>query len=306
MGSDGKAKETEVWKINKVQLIYDTSEMTHFISAYNPGKHTASTHHLSALVTPAGRSFVCSAQQTLTLISSDHQKGITGASSPQKGASQQSERPGTRSGEPIVRIAPDMRIRKRRASHALLNYDRPLKRICPSPRRSPPLTAPSLLLDASRGAQATSPLLRSLKVVVSSADPSVTHGLSVLEHVVLSDAVRVKWLFTAVSVTLPFIVLVIYGPFLQRRNKSGSRGASLTLLSEQNQCFSLCRRFSSPAAYKCITDQREQLEQTLPLVLGLILGLIIVITISVYHFHLKLSAVQQPQLPRDRSLYKNM
>lgn len=63
---------------------------------------------------------------------------------------------------------------------------------------------------------------------------------------------------------------------------------------------------SSPAAYKCMTDQREQLEQTLPLVLGLILGLIIVITISVYHFHLKLTAQQQPQLPRDRSLYKNM
>lgn len=41
------------------------------------GKHTASTHRLSALVTPAGRSYVCTAQQTLTLISSDHQKGIT-------------------------------------------------------------------------------------------------------------------------------------------------------------------------------------------------------------------------------------
>lgn len=41
------------------------------------GKHTASTHRLSALVTPAGRSFVCLAQQTLTLISSDHQKGVT-------------------------------------------------------------------------------------------------------------------------------------------------------------------------------------------------------------------------------------
>lgn len=41
------------------------------------GKHTASTHRLSALVTPAGRSFVCTAQQTLTLISSDHQKGVT-------------------------------------------------------------------------------------------------------------------------------------------------------------------------------------------------------------------------------------
>lgn len=41
------------------------------------GKHTASTHRLSALVTPAGRSYVCAAQQTLTLISTDHQKGVT-------------------------------------------------------------------------------------------------------------------------------------------------------------------------------------------------------------------------------------
>ncbi|XP_043074600.1 lysosome-associated membrane glycoprotein 5 isoform X1 [Puntigrus tetrazona] len=157
MGSDGKAKETEVWKINKVQLVYDTSETTHFINAYNPGKHTASTHRLSALVTPAGRSFVCAAQQTLTLISSDHQKGIT-----------------------------------------------------------------------------------------------------------------------------------------------------VSIYDIQIQPFDIKSDFVFSEPYKCITDQREQLEQTLPLVLGLILGLIIVITISVYHFHLKLSASQQPQLPRDRSLYKNM
>lgn len=59
------------------------------------------------------------------------------------------------------------------------------------------------------------------------------------------------------------------------------------------------------AAYKCITDQRERLEETLPLILGFILALIIVITLTVYHFHLKLTA-NQPQLPRDRSMYKNM
>ncbi|XP_051510559.1 lysosome-associated membrane glycoprotein 5-like [Myxocyprinus asiaticus] len=157
MGSDGKAKETEVWKINKVQLVYDTSEKTHFINAYNPGKHTASTHHLSALVTPAGRSYVCAAQQTLTLISSDHQKGIT-----------------------------------------------------------------------------------------------------------------------------------------------------VSMYDIQIQPFDINSDFIFSEPYKCITDQREQLEQTLPLILGLILGLIIVITISVYHFHLKLTAQQQVQLPRDRSLYKNM
>lgn len=61
----------------------------------------------------------------------------------------------------------------------------------------------------------------------------------------------------------------------------------------------------SHAAYKCITDQRERLEETLPIVLGVILGLIIIITITIYHFHLKLTAAQ-PQLPRDRSMYKNM
>ncbi|XP_016096951.1 lysosome-associated membrane glycoprotein 5-like [Sinocyclocheilus grahami] len=71
--------------------------------------------------------------------------------------------------------------------------------------------------------------------------------------------------------------------------------------SESLQQFYLCALMC--VSYKCITDQREQLEQMLPLVLGLILGLIIVITVSVYHFHLKLSA---PQLPRDCSLYKNM
>ena len=59
------------------------------------------------------------------------------------------------------------------------------------------------------------------------------------------------------------------------------------------------------AAYKCITDQRERLEETLPLILSFILALIIVITVVVYHFHLKLTAVQ-PVLPRDRSMYKNM
>lgn len=156
MGSDGKSKEAEVWEMNKVQLVYDTSETTHFINAYNPGKRTASTHRLSALVTPAGRSYVCSAQQTLTMISSDHQKGIT-----------------------------------------------------------------------------------------------------------------------------------------------------VSIYDIQIQPFDISSDFVFSEPYKCITDQREQLEQMLPLVLGLILGLIIVIIISVYHFHLKLSA-QQPQLPRDRSLYKNM
>ncbi|XP_018599014.2 lysosome-associated membrane glycoprotein 5 isoform X1 [Scleropages formosus] len=168
------SKGNEVWKISKMQFVYDTSETTHFINAYNrewdasprpptgavtarvTGKHTASSHRLSALVTPAGRSYECMATQTLTLISSDHQKGVT----------------------------------------------------------------------------------------VSMADI-------------------------------------------------------------QMQPFDIKSDFMFSEAYKCITDQREQLEETLPLILGLILGLIIVITLSVYHLHQKMTA-HQPQLPRDRSMYKNM
>lgn len=61
----------------------------------------------------------------------------------------------------------------------------------------------------------------------------------------------------------------------------------------------------SLAEHKCLVDQREQLEETLPLVLGLILGLVIVITLGVYHLHLKMTA-SQVQIPRDRSDYKHM
>ncbi|KAM4530000.1 lysosome-associated membrane glycoprotein 5 [Fundulus diaphanus] len=151
-----REKSIEVWKINKIQFVYDTSETSHFINAYNPGKHTASTHRLSALVTPAGRSYVCTSQQTVTLISSDHQKGIT-----------------------------------------------------------------------------------------------------------------------------------------------------VSMYDAQIQPFDIASDFIFSEPYKCITDQREHLEETLPLILGLVLGLIIIITLTIYHFHLKLTA-NQPQLPRDRSMYKNM
>ncbi|XP_051909504.1 lysosome-associated membrane glycoprotein 5 [Hippocampus zosterae] len=153
-----RAKGAEVWKISKVQFVYDTSESTHFINAYNPGKRTASTHRLSALVTPAGHSYVCTAQQTLTLISSDHQKGVT-----------------------------------------------------------------------------------------------------------------------------------------------------VHMYDIQIQPFDMAADFVFSEPYKCITDQRERLEETLPLILGFILALIIIITLTIYHFHLKLSASNTPpQLPRDRSMYKNM
>ncbi|XP_033874179.2 lysosome-associated membrane glycoprotein 5-like [Acipenser ruthenus] len=145
-----------VWKINKIQFAYDTNEPSHFGNAFNPEKHTASSHRLSAFVTPAGRSYECQAQQTISLISSDHQKGVTISMSE-------------------VRIQP----------------------------------------------------------------------------------------------------------------------------------FDIKNDFMFSEAYKCITDQREQLEEMLPLILGIILALIIVITLGVYHIHQKMTA-NQVQLPTDRSQYKNM
>ncbi|KAF5924929.1 hypothetical protein HPG69_008603 [Diceros bicornis minor] len=65
------------WRLSKVQFVYDSSEKTHFKDAVSPGKHTANSHHLSALVTPAGKSYECQAQQTISLASSDLQKTVT-------------------------------------------------------------------------------------------------------------------------------------------------------------------------------------------------------------------------------------
>ncbi|XP_065592168.1 lysosome-associated membrane glycoprotein 5 [Cyrtonyx montezumae] len=144
------------WRLSRIQFAYDTSERTYFKDAVSPGKHTASSHRLSALVTPAGMSYECQAQQTISLISSDHQKSV---------------------------------------------------------------------------------------------------------QLLLSE-VRI-------------------------------------------QPFDITADFVFSEEHKCPVDQREQLEETLPLILGLILGLVIVITLCVYHIHHKLTA-NQVQIPRDRSQYKHM
>uniref|UniRef100_K7GE46 Lysosome-associated membrane glycoprotein 5 n=1 Tax=Pelodiscus sinensis TaxID=13735 RepID=K7GE46_PELSI len=144
------------WKMNKILFVYDTSEPTYFKDAVNPGKHTASSHHLSALVTPAGKSYECQAQQTISLTTSDHQRMV----------------------------------------------------------------------------------------------------------ILLLSEVRI-------------------------------------------QPFDISADFVFSEEHKCPVDEREQLEETLPLILGLILGLMIVITLCVYHIHHKLTA-NQVQIPRDRSQYKHM
>uniref|UniRef100_A0A2K5SHD9 Lysosome-associated membrane glycoprotein 5 n=1 Tax=Cebus imitator TaxID=2715852 RepID=A0A2K5SHD9_CEBIM len=150
-----KGPET-TWRLSKVQFVYDSSEKTHFKDAVSAGKHTANSHHLSALVTPAGKSYECQAQQTISLASSDLQKTVT----------------------------------------------------------------------------------------------------------MILSAVHIQ----------PFDIISDF------------------VFSEE---------------HKCPVDEREQLEETLPLILGLILGLVIVVTLAIYHVHHKMTA-NQVQIPRDRSQYKHM
>ncbi|XP_041036003.1 lysosome-associated membrane glycoprotein 5 [Carcharodon carcharias] len=150
-------RQDHYWKINKVQLVYDLSDSTRFKDAANSGKHTATSHRISLFVTPVGKSYKCEAQETISLISSDHQK--------------------------VVAI-----------------------------------------------------LLSQIHI----------------------------------------------------------------------QPFGIKRDFTFSEASKCVVDQQEQLEETLPLILGLTLGLLIVVILSVYHIHHKLTATSQVQIPRDRSEYKHM
>uniref|UniRef100_A0A8C9GBI3 Lysosome-associated membrane glycoprotein 5 n=1 Tax=Piliocolobus tephrosceles TaxID=591936 RepID=A0A8C9GBI3_9PRIM len=155
--SHNTSKGTEAtWRLSKVQFVYDSSEKTHFKDAVSAGKHTANSHHLSALVTPAGKSYECQAQQTISLASSDPQKMVT----------------------------------------------------------------------------------------------------------MILSAVHIQ----------PFDIISDF------------------VFSEE---------------HKCPVDEREQLEETLPLILGLILGLVIVVTLVIYHVHHKMTA-NQVQIPRDRSQYKHM
>nr|XP_004610985.1 unnamed protein product [Sorex araneus] len=144
------------WRLSKVQFVYDSSEKTHFKDAVRAGKHTANSHHLAALVTPAGKSYECQAQQTISLASSDPQKTVT-----------------------------------------------------------------------------------------------------------------------------------------------------MILSSVHIQPFDIISDFVFSEEHKCPVDEREQLEETLPLILGIILGLVIVVTLAIYHVHLKMTA-NQVQIPRDRSQYKHM
>ncbi|KAM4771684.1 lysosome-associated membrane glycoprotein 5 [Rhinophrynus dorsalis] len=80
----------------------------------------------------------------------------------------------------------------------------------------------------------------------------------------------------------------------------------ILFLSEVHiQPFDIQSDFVYSEEYKCPTDQRKQLEEALPLILGLTLGIAIVIILAVYHVHHKMTA-NQVQIPRDRSLYKHM
>ncbi|KAM5165541.1 lysosome-associated membrane glycoprotein 5 [Mantella aurantiaca] len=87
---------------------------------------------------------------------------------------------------------------------------------------------------------------------------------------------------------------------------SDQKKTVVLFLSEVHiQPFEINSDFVFSEEYRCLTDQRKQLEETLPLILGLTLGVAIVIILAVYHVHHKMTA-NQVQIPRDRSLYKHM
>ncbi|XP_055494915.1 lysosome-associated membrane glycoprotein 5 [Leucoraja erinacea] len=151
------AHQEHFWKVNEVQFVYDISESGPFKDSANPGRHTATSRHLHLFHTPLGKSYKCEAQETISVISSDHQK--------------------------VVAI----------------------------------------------------------------------------------------------------------------------------LLSQIHmQPFGFKRDFIFSEASTCVVDQQEELEEILPLILGLTLGLLIVVILAVYHIHHKLTAATQAQIPRDRSEYKHM
>ncbi|XP_044147192.1 lysosome-associated membrane glycoprotein 5 [Bufo gargarizans] len=81
--------------------------------------------------------------------------------------------------------------------------------------------------------------------------------------------------------------------------------AVLYLSEVHIQPFDIKSDFLYSEDYRCLTDQQKQLEETLPLILGLTLGVAILIILAVYHVHHKMTA-NQVQIPRDRSLYKHM
>ncbi|XP_007883892.2 lysosome-associated membrane glycoprotein 5 [Callorhinchus milii] len=82
---------------------------------------------------------------------------------------------------------------------------------------------------------------------------------------------------------------------------------SLFLSQTHIQPFDINSDFIFSEASKCVVDQQERLEETLPLILGLTLGLIIVVMLTVYHLHQKYTATaRQTQVPRDRAQYKHM
>lgn len=155
-GQDSTKSSGTSWKMNKIQFLYDLSDRTNFKNGARPGKHTASRHHLSLMVTPIGMSYECEATERISLTSTDQKKTV------------------------------------------------------------------------------------------------------------------------------------------------------VLFLSEVHiQPFDITSDFVYSEEYKCLTDQRKQLEETLPLILGLTLGVAILIILAVYHVHHKMTA-NQVQIPRDRSLYKHM
>uniref|UniRef100_A0A8C0EKT1 Lysosomal associated membrane protein family member 5 n=1 Tax=Bubo bubo TaxID=30461 RepID=A0A8C0EKT1_BUBBB len=249
------------------------------------GKHTASSHRLSALVTPAGKSYECQAQQTISLISSAGPRHVLrppgaaaaavycrdlGASflrAPSPPSSELSVLPAVPPTRSLASVVPPRRVARGRC--------------VPWP------------LIVSFGSKVTSvPPRRDLTAAVSALWPAGKHTAS--SH-------RLSALVTPAGKSYECQAQQTISLISSDQQKP----VQLLLSEVRVQPFDIAADFVFSEEHKCPVDQREQLEETLPLILGLILGLVIVITLCVYHIHHKLTA-NQVQIPRDRSQYKHM
>ncbi|XP_008586699.1 PREDICTED: lysosome-associated membrane glycoprotein 5 isoform X2 [Galeopterus variegatus] len=93
--------------------------------------------------------------------------------------------------------------------------------------------------------------------------------------------------------------------FISLASSDPQKTVTMILSEVHIQPFDIISDFIFSEDHKCPVDEQEQLEENLPLILGLTLGLIIVTLLAIYHVHHKMTA-NQVQIPKDRSEYKHM
>ncbi|XP_004383140.1 lysosome-associated membrane glycoprotein 5 [Trichechus manatus latirostris] len=137
-------------------------------------------------------------------------------------------------------------------------------------------------------------------LITEQAEIALTRGAEVKGHCGHNESqLQVFWVDRAYALKMLFV----------KESHNTSKGPEATWrLSKVQFIYDSSEKThfkDAVSQHKCPVDEREQLEESLPLILGLILGLVIVVTLAIYHIHHKMTA-NQVQNPRDRSQYKHM